>query len=52
MKKCNAISLVIQTLEIQLNINIMTSIELNNTEYAPYYATYIQMAENVDMMKN
>jgi hypothetical protein len=29
----------------------MTSIELNNTEYAPYYATYIQMAENVDMIE-
>tara|TARA_R110000868_G_scaffold223279_1_gene475129 strand:+ start:4462 stop:4977 length:516 start_codon:yes stop_codon:yes gene_type:complete len=29
----------------------MTSIELNNTEYAPYYAAYIQMADNVNMIE-
>jgi hypothetical protein len=44
---------LVQTLvETQLNIKIMTSIELNKTEYAPYYATYIQMADNVNRLKN
>jgi uncharacterized damage-inducible protein DinB len=29
----------------------MTSTELKNTEYAPYYSSYIQMASNVDMLE-
>lgn len=29
----------------------MTSTELSNTEYAPYYGTYIQMANDVNMIE-
>jgi uncharacterized damage-inducible protein DinB len=29
----------------------MTSTEIKNTEFAPYYASYIQLADNVDMIE-
>ena len=29
----------------------MTSTELSNTEYAPYYGTYILMANDVNMIE-
>ena len=29
----------------------MTSTELKNTEFAPYYSSYIQLADNVDMIE-